>query len=117
MSHDPEQLKAIFEKACPPHIETRFKPMFGGIMAYAFDKPCCSLSDIGLALKMGGADHEELLATAGAERLRYAADQPFSKTYVVVPEAMLDDPVTLGAWIERAAAGATTKPKAKTAKR
>jgi TfoX/Sxy family transcriptional regulator of competence genes len=106
-------LKAIFENACPPHIETRFKPMFGGIMAYAFDKPCCSLSDVGLALKLAGADHEALLATAGAERLRYAADQPLSKTYVVVPEAMLDDPKELGAWIERAAEGA----KSKTSKR
>jgi TfoX/Sxy family transcriptional regulator of competence genes len=113
MAHDPKQLKAVFERACPPHIETRFKPMFGGIIAYAFDTPCCSLSDVGLALKLVGADHAELLATAGAERLRYAQDQPLSKTYVVVPEAMLDDPQMLGAWIERAATGA----KAKTSKR
>ena len=82
-----------------------------------FDKPCGSLSDVGLALKMSGAARDELLAVPGAMPLRYAADQPLSKTYVVVPDAMLGDPETLGGWIARAAAGLKANAKAKKAKR
>jgi TfoX/Sxy family transcriptional regulator of competence genes len=116
MAHDPKDLQLIFAKAAPPQLEVRFKPMFGGILAYIFDKPAGSLSDVGLALKMSGAERDALLAVPGAEPLRYAPDQPLSKTYVVVPDAMLDDPETLGGWIARAAAGLKTKPKAKKAR-
>lgn len=112
LSHDPKRLQTIFAKAAPPQLEVRFKPMFGGIMAYVFDKPCASLFDDGLALKMPAAvDRAALLAVPGARMLRYAADQPLSKTYVVVPDAMLNDPETLGGWIVRAAAGLKAKPK------
>lgn len=111
MPHDPKQLQTIFAQAAPPQLEIRFKPMFGGILVYAFDKPCGSLSDVGLALKLSGTTREELLAVAGAVPLRYAADQPLSKTYVVVPDSMLADRETLGAWIARAVAGLKTKAK------
>jgi TfoX/Sxy family transcriptional regulator of competence genes len=113
MPHDPKQLQAIFAQAAPPQFEVRFKPMFGGILAYIFDKPVASLSDVGLALKMAGAEREALLGVPGAEPLRYAPDQPFSKSYVVVPDAMLGDPEMLGGWIARAAAGLSAKAKAK----
>jgi hypothetical protein len=65
---------------------------------------------------MAGAERDALLAVPGAEPLRYAPDQPLSKTYVVVPDAMLDDLETLGGWIARAAAGLKAKPKAKKAR-
>ncbi len=110
MAHDPKALQAICVAAAPPDLELAFKPMFGGIMAYAEGRPFASLSDVGLALKLAGADREALLATPGAQPLRYAADQPPSKSYVVAPEAMLSDLDGLRGWIARSVAGLASKP-------
>jgi TfoX/Sxy family transcriptional regulator of competence genes len=109
MAHGPKALQAICVAAAPPDLELAFKPMFGGIMAYADGKVLASLSDVGLALKLAGADREALLAIPGSKPLRYAPDQPPSKTYVVVPDAMLGDAAGLRAWISRCFAGLTPK--------
>jgi TfoX/Sxy family transcriptional regulator of competence genes len=114
MAHDPKALQAVFADAAPPDLELVFKPMFGGILAYAYGKPLASLSDVGLAVKASGALNAELLATPGAVALRYQPDAPPSKTYVVAPDAMLQDRDALRDWIVRAAAGlAATPAKAK----
>lgn len=105
MAHDPKALQAVFADAAPPDLELMFKPMFGGILAYAHGKPLASLSDMGLALKTAGALNAELLAVPGAAPLRYAPDAPPSKTYVVVPDAMLADREALRGWIVKAVAG------------
>jgi len=115
MAHDPKVLQEILTRAAPPDLELAFRPMFGGIMGYADGKAFASLSNVGLALKLAGADRDALLATPGAEPLRYAPDQPPSKSYVVVPGAMLAEPGQLRPWIVRSAAGlaprrARTKP-------
>jgi TfoX/Sxy family transcriptional regulator of competence genes len=112
MVHDPKHLRTIFQRATPPDLEVKYKPMFGGILAYIFDKPCGSLSDIGLAVRLPGAGRAELLAIPGAEPLRYAPHQPFSKTYVVVPDTMLDDPTALRGSIARSAAEVQVKGNA-----
>ncbi len=109
MEHDPKSLQSVLRTAAPPDMELRFRPMFGGILAYADGNPLASVSDMGLALKFSGADHVEFAAT-GAKPLRYAPDQPLSKSYLVVPDAMLADRDALRPWIVRAAAGA--KPAA-----
>jgi TfoX/Sxy family transcriptional regulator of competence genes len=101
VGHDPKVLQAICLEAAPPDLELAFKPMFGGIMGYAEGKAFASLSDVGLALKLAGADHKALLAMPGSEPLRYAPDQPPSKSYVVAPEAMLSDRNLLRTWIVR----------------
>ena len=104
-AHDPKALQAILTKAAPPDLELSFRPMFGGIMGYANAKVFASLSDVGLALKLAGADCEALLAEPGARPLQYEPSQPPSKSYVVVPDAMLSDPDALRRWIVRSAAG------------
>ena len=104
MQHDPKRLQAVLQEAAPDHLDLRFRAMFGGIMAYAEGKPFASLSNIGLALKLLGEDHAELLGCEGARALRYEPDQPASKSYVVVPEAMLSDKAVLRSWIKRSAA-------------
>jgi TfoX/Sxy family transcriptional regulator of competence genes len=109
MGHDPKKLQAICIAAAPPDLELAFKPMFGGIMGYAEGKPFTSLSDVGLALKLAGADREALLAIPGSELLRYAPDQPPSKSYVVTPEAMLSDRDLLRTWIVRSVQGLPVK--------
>jgi len=110
LAHDPKSLQAICEAAAPPDLALRFRPMFGGIMGYAEDKPFVSLSDIGLALKLAGADREALLALPGAKPLQYAPDQPPSKSYVVVPDSMLADTAALRIWMARGVAGLAVKP-------
>ena len=117
MAHVPADLQKKVEAAAPLEIELRFKSMFGGIGAYAHGTMCMSLSDVGLALKLGEADRAALLALKGAKPLQYEPDAPVSKTYVVVPDKMLGDPKTLRGWIEKSAAfvkGGKAKAKPKT---
>jgi TfoX/Sxy family transcriptional regulator of competence genes len=116
MSHDPKSLQAILEAAAPPDLELRFKAMFGGILAYAEEKPFASMFDGGLAFKLTGEDHAALLAVPGAKALRYDPSQPLSKTYVVVPDEMLGDRDALRAWVVRTVKGLKAKPKKKGAR-
>lgn len=116
MPHDPKVLQKKMEAAMPPNVAWRFRPMFGGIGAYAGDRMCVSLSDIGLAVKLAGEEHAALLERKGAKRLRYEPGAPESKTYVVVPDAMLSDPVALGRWLAVSAAQAAAMPGRKAGK-
>ena len=110
MPDSPKALQAILQTAAPPDLELAFRPMFGGIMGYAEGKPFASMFDGGLALKLAGEAFDELLAVPGAAPLRYEPDAPPSKSYIVVPRAMLADRETLRGWIVRSVAG--LKPSA-----
>ena len=105
MDHDPKRLQQILSAAAPPDMELAFKPMFGGILAYFEGKPLASLSNVGLALKLAGPDHAAFSTLPGAKALKYEPDAPPSKSYVVAPEAMLEDPDALRPWIVRGAQG------------
>lgn len=111
VEHDPKELQAILEAACPPGLELGFRAMFGGIMGYANGQAFASLSNVGLALKMSGADHAALGAVPGVEPLRYEPGDPPSKSYLLLPPALLADPASLRPWVELSAAG--LKPKSK----
>jgi len=113
MAHQPKSLQTILEAAAPPDLELAFRPMFGGIMGYAEGKAFASLSDVGLALKLLGDDREALLAVAGSRPLQYEPDQPPSKSYVVVPDAMLADRDALRSWIVASVAGLAARPAPK----
>jgi len=120
VAHDPKTLQTLVAEAAPPDLELAFRPMFGGIMGYAGGKVFASLSDVGLALKLTGEDRDALLAVPGSKPLQYEPDQPASKSYVVAPEAMLNDHDTLRAWIVRSTKGvtsATARPSGKGSKR
>ena len=116
MPHDPKALQTIVTAAAPPDLDLVFKAMFGGILAYADGKPMASLSDVGLAFKVTGADHAELMALSGAKALQYDPGQPVSKTYVVVPDTMLGDKAVLRSWIARTAANLKAAPAKKAKK-
>jgi len=105
MDHDPKALQILFNAAAPPDLELLFRPMFGGIMAYAQGKPLASLSNVGLALKAPPALMAEFLSAPGAAPLRYEPDAPPSKSYVVVPLAVLANHEALRGWIVKAVAG------------
>lgn len=111
MEHNPKELQVILEAASPPELELGFRPMFGGIFGYAAGQAFASLSNVGLALKMIGPDHAALSAVPDVKPLRYEPGDPPSKTYLLLPEAILSDPDTLRLWIARSAAG--LKPKTK----
>ena len=111
MPHIPAALRKTMEAAMPPHVDWRFRPMFGGIGVYADDKMCVSLSDIGLAVKLQGAEHAALLKLNGAQPLQYEPGAPVSKTCVVVPDAMLSDRKALGHWLAVSAAQASAAKK------
>ena len=114
MGHNPRELQAVMEAASPPDLELGFRPMFGGIMGYAAGQVFASLSNVGLALKMTGADHVGLSAVPDVKPLRYEPDDPPSKSYLLLPDAMLSDPGSLRSWMARSAAGlrsTTQKPR------
>jgi TfoX/Sxy family transcriptional regulator of competence genes len=116
VEHDPKKLQAVVEAASPPDLELGFRPMFGGIFGYAAGQAFASLSNVGLALKMTGADHSALSEVPDVKPLRYEPDDPPSKTYLLLPDAMLSDPDSLRLWIGRSAAGlkpTTKKPRKK----
>ncbi len=111
MSHDPKALQAILGDAVSPDMDVTYRAMFGGILGYYEGKPFASMSDVGLALKMTrDDDRAALMEVPGAAALQYDASQPVSKTYVVVPEAVLHDKKTLRAWIGRCVAGLKAAP-------
>jgi len=114
MDHDPEVLQPLLQAAAPPDLELVFRPMFGGIIAYARGKPLASLSNIGLALKAPPALRTEFLDTPGAKPLQYESDSPPSKSYVVVPPAIMADGEALRGWIVKAVDGLAATPAKKT---
>ena len=111
MARNSKELQVIMEAASPPGLELSFRPMFGGIFGYAAGQAFASISNVGLALKLTGADHAALSKEPGVQPLRYEADDPPRKSYLLLPDAILSDPDTLRTWIARSAAG--LKPKAK----
>jgi TfoX/Sxy family transcriptional regulator of competence genes len=118
VGHSPSDLQKHMEAASPADIDLRFKAMFGGIGGYADGRMFASLCDVGLALKLGDDDRAALLKIKGAKMLQYEPSAPVSKSYVVVPEAMLTDRGALRGWIARSAAFVkTTAPKKPRAKK
>jgi TfoX/Sxy family transcriptional regulator of competence genes len=88
-----------------PH-DLRFKPMFGGLMAYFGEKPCAWVSDDGLALKVAAADQEELLAIEGTRRFRHTPASTPSRGYIIVPTVLSRDTPRFAAWLARSALAA-----------
>jgi TfoX/Sxy family transcriptional regulator of competence genes len=117
MKHVPADLQKHLQAAAPAGIELLFRPMFGGIGAYADGRMFCSLSDVGLALKFGPEERDALLRVKGAKPLQYEPAMPPSKSYVVVPDAMLTDRKALGTWIAKSAAFVKSAPAKKPKKR
>ena len=117
MASDPKKLQAHLARVAPD-LPLVFKPMFGGILAYADGKPVASLSDRGLALKLSSpALQEELLTMKGATRLIYEPGQPPSKTYIVVPPSLLKDRAALHTWLLKSVDCNKASPKRPTKRR
>jgi len=111
MPHSLAVLRKHVEVAAPIEIELRFKPMFGGVGVYANGRMCMSLSNVGLALKLGPVERAQLLAVKGSKPLQYEPNSPPSKSYLVVPDSILRDRAELGRWIALSAAFAAGAAK------
>lgn len=85
-----------------PH-DLRFKPMFGGLMAYLDEQPCAWLSADGLALKLAPADQPALLRLEGAARLVAKPGAAPSRHYIVLPAALRRDTARLARWLAKSA--------------
>lgn len=109
-------MQARLLAAAPSELELSFRPMFGGIMGYTRGRPFVSLSNVGLAFKLAGADHAAALALPGARPLRYEPDSPPSRSYVLMPDQVLDDPVQLATWSERCSRYMSAQPAKKSSK-
>lgn len=110
MNADVQRLRQELEDAAThlgrPH-DLRFKAMFGGLMAWFGEKPCAWLSTQGLALRLAESDQPALLALPGAARFRHRAEEPPSRSYIIVPASLRRDTAARPvAGAQRARAGA-----------
>jgi TfoX/Sxy family transcriptional regulator of competence genes len=109
---DAKALRARIEAVLGPEahvLEIAFRPMFGGITGYAFGRNFASLSDVGLAIKLGATDRAALLA-AGGRPLQYEPGGPVSRSSVVVPDVVLNDDAALRAWLHTSIAFCRAAP-------
>ncbi|HEV2681968.1 MAG TPA: TfoX/Sxy family protein [Rhodanobacter sp.] len=92
--------------------DLRFKPMFGGLMAYLDEKPCAWLTSGGLALKLAPTDQPALLRLAGTSRLIAKPGAAPSRYYIVLPAPLSRDTVQLASWLAKSAQAATSRRSA-----
>lgn len=93
-----------------PH-DLRFKPMFGGLMAYLDEQPCAWLTPAGLALKLAPSDQAVLLQCAGTARLIAKPGAAPSRHYIVLSAALSRDTVQLAGWLAKSAAAALPRSR------
>lgn len=95
--------------------ELRFKPMFGGLMAYCSERPCAWIDGAGrLALKVAPEEQAALLAIEGVSRFVHtAAGAKPSRDYLLLPPALTRDTPVFAAWLERCLHAPQTKKPAR----
>jgi hypothetical protein len=95
--------------------ELRFKPMFGGLMAYFSERPCAWIDGAGrLALKVAPEEQAALLAIDGVSRFVHsAAGAKPSRDYLVLPSTLTRDTPAFAAWLERCRLAPHTKKPAR----
>lgn len=96
-----------------PDVGLRFRAMFGGRGAYAYDRMFASLFNGGLALRLSPGMYAAALGLPGATRLQYAEDQPFSKDKVVLPDEVVDNPAALAEWVQHSIEFTIAQPETK----
>lgn len=97
-----DRLQAALEATrdeLPPDVGLRFRSMFGGRGAYAYDRMFATLYDGGLALKLSPQMQAAALALPGARRLQFDDDKPVSRHKVVMPDDVVANPAALAEWV------------------
>ncbi len=81
-----------------PNVAIACKHFFGGAAGYADGRIFISLTPAGLALKLPEGFRTRL-TDQGAKPLRYFANGPIKKDYVVIPDRLAGDDGALAPWI------------------
>ena len=95
-----------------PH-DLRFKPMFGGLMAYFDEQPCAWLTGDGLALKLAPGDQPALLALEVASRLIVKPGAAPSHHDIIVPASLCRDTAQFAGWLAKSAAHAASRTRSR----
>lgn len=114
-----EKLQSLLHpltRALPAGVALECKHFFSGAAAYAQGRICITLTTVGLALKLPEDGRAEL-TKEGATPLRYFANGPIKKDYVVVPPAFVDDPERLAIWARKSIDYVLTLPPPEARKR
>lgn len=56
----------------------------------------------GLALRLGPEDQKHLLTVPGAQRLNFPGNASYDNQWILLPEAMLEQPNHYAAWLKKA---------------
>ncbi len=86
-------------------------------MGYVEDRPFCSLSNMGIAIKLGEPERGELLDEPDARPLQYSPTDPPSKSYVLVPPLFHSNPGQLRRWLLQSAKFVLGQPSKPTRKK
>ncbi len=98
-----DQLTVLLEQSTSggfKGIQLECKHFFSGAAVYVNGKIALSLTPAGFAIKLSEKSRKVLFDEHGAGPLRYFTKGPIKKEYVVLPESMLSDIVTLRHWVE-----------------
>lgn len=84
-----------------PDLSITFWSVLGGVMTSFDERPFAISSKVGLDLTYSEYSRIDLLPVSGAHPLRYQPGDPSIRTFVLVPESMIDDPARLSAEVDR----------------
>ena len=96
---NPEALAAHFAEVMSGYSDAPVRKTFGSPCAYVNGNMAVGLHGSDWFVRLG-ADEAEELARAGAQPFSPMPGRAMSG-YMVLPEAVRDDPAALGTWIER----------------
>lgn len=93
--------------------ELACRHFFSGAALYADGRICATLTPAGFAIKLPETLRTALLKERRARHLRYFANGPVKKEYVVLGRAIVDDPVELGRWLRTSIRYVADRPRSR----
>src|SRR5205809_416476 len=105
----PPELEARFAKLVPEDPRVERRRMFGYPSAFAGGNLFMGLFQDRMFLRLGDDARGEILKLPGASLFEPMAGRPM-RSYVVLPEALLEDNTAMRGWIARSLHHAATLP-------
>ena len=106
----PKENHPLFHAALPRDPRVSTVNMFGGVAAKVNGQMFAGLFARGAVVKLSPGDQQTALAIDGAGMFDPMGNGRVMRDTVFLPEAVLEDPAELRAWIGKALAYATTLP-------
>ena len=109
-----ERLTALMREATSGRfkdINLEYKHFFSGAALYANRQICISLTPVGFAIKLPEQSRTALRKQKGTRPLRYFAEGPIKKDYVVLPKTMLNEMKVLRHWVRLSIEHAVSLPE------